>query len=177
MPAAQIGYIVIPSKGLRFNGNWTISPDPLVMTALADAGLQLDQLSGVATLSRFSRSMPAGAKVYLQGSVALIPNLEGMSSLDAGTAPADSPSDKQGIELKQGVTILHGREFYIAGPEREDVSAAIVDGVLQATVVGKRADICLTRLSHVGAAVSEAHQLEKGDIVYVFGSYVTVVRK
>lgn|GEM_PF-7046732 len=80
-------------------------------------------------------------------------------------------------KLKQGTTILHGREFYIAGPEREDVSTAIVGGVLQANVVGKRAYLSLIRLLNVSAATSETHQLETGDIVYVFGSYVTVVRK
>lgn len=177
MPSAQIGYIVVPSKGLAFNGNWTVTPDPLVITAQAGAGLQLDQLTGVGTLTTFRREIPPGAKVYIQGSVALIPNLEAKQPLDTGTAPAVISPDEQGIELKQGVTILHGREFYIAGPGREDVSTAIIDGVLRATVVGARADLCLTRLTHVGSTVSEVHQLEAGDIVYVFGSYVTVVRK
>lgn len=174
----QIGYLAVSSHGLNFNRAWSITPGPsLTMTANAGAALWHDQLSGLGEIRKYAREIPEGLKVYLQGDIALIPNMEVVPPTDNPFIPADERADKRADETAvaagRGSKILYAREFTVSGAP--DVETAIVDGVVRMTAT-KDAWLTAVRLTQIGP-MQESFPLASGDTIYVCGSYLSLVRK
>ncbi|QQP94206.1 hypothetical protein [Lysobacter enzymogenes] len=170
----QIGHLAVSSHGLNFNRAWTITPGPpLTMTANAGAALWHDQLSGLGEIRKYAREIPEGLKVYFQGEIALIPNMETVPPTDNPLVSADGSSDGPIIAAGHGSKILYGREFTVSGAP--DVETAIVDGVVRMTAT-RDAWLTTVRLTQIGPK-EEFYPLASGDTIYVCGSYISLVRK